>query len=88
MVQAGWKTKIAIAVLAIAAESLQAAGMLQYGSEYVYGVVRPAAEDILDQMSQETYEMLNNLPGNLCWTACNTLYKVYDYLRLLVSSAN
>ena len=62
--------------------------MLQYGSEYVYGVVRPAAEDLLDQMSQETYEMLMNLPGNYYWVVRNSLSKVCNYLRLLVSSAN
>ena len=58
MVRPGFKTKILTLSLACIAEYLKNSGRTEYGAEFVFGVVRPAVDDILSLMTDEDYHDL------------------------------
>ena len=58
MVRAGFKTKILTLSLAAVAELLKANERTEYGAEFVFGVFRPALEDILSLLTDEDYHQL------------------------------
>ena len=58
MVRSGFKTKILTLSLACIAEYLKNSGRTEYGAEFVFGVVRPAFDDILSLLTDEDYHDL------------------------------
>ena len=58
MVRPGLKTKILTLSLACVAEYLKNSERTEYGAEFIFGVVRPAVDDILSMMTDEDYHDL------------------------------
>ena len=81
MVRAGIKTKILTLSLAALAELLKANGKTEYGAEFVFGVIRPALEDILSLLSDEDYHQLMDLTRRVKRQAGENLAAIWRSFR-------
>ena len=83
MVEAGFKTKIFTLLLALVAEILRWANILTGGAEMIYGIARPAIEDVLALLSQERYERIMAVIDNCRNYLTSLPGRVWEFLSQL-----
>ena len=81
MVRPGFKTKIACLAAAIIAEYLKYKEIIPFGAEMIYGVARPAAEDIIGWIEEEDYHMMMATCQRAKRMTIRRLIDIYTFIR-------
>ena len=81
MVRPGNKTKIVCLAAAVIAEYLKYRGIIPFGAEMIYGVARPAWDDLIGWIEEEDYHRMMATCQRAKRMTIRWLVNIYTYTR-------